>query len=265
MDNQSRVSNWVSSQSSHSYQYSNPFVPPTYEAALARDTQRSSAKESSRSRSRSSTVTSTATPTRHSSSHAPHSFLRRFDTEHHSTSDRPRTMPSNHIIAPQPRYPIIPTSNAIVVPNVSHDRHHQSTHQSSTRSPPSRSHHHHRKPSSSRSYSVPISSDRDSSGRTFIQIGRDAGNKVVHIPPPRHGEQYVIIPPPGGKVEVVHPQSYHQLDYKEHDREREMGGQQETTFLKRFFRGLAGGSGESRTSSSRSRTGFGLDRRRRSH
>jgi len=257
LKNQNRVSNWVSSQSSHTKSYSNPFVPSAYHPPqpLPPDDTRPSARASSRSRS--STVTSIATPSRQTPvrSHTTHDALGRPEPERRHTPTRSRTLPPNAIIAPQPTYPVIPNpSQAILVPNPSHDHHHRSSRRSSTKSP-TRSHYRHHQSSNSRSHSIPVHGDRDPSGRTVIQLERDSRNKVLQLPPPRLGEQYVIIPPPGGKVELMSPQNY-PADGK--DRERE------TTFLKRLFGGLTkgGGGGGGRSPSSRSRSGSGHRRRR---
>jgi hypothetical protein len=206
IDTHNRVSNWVASQSSHNRRYTNPFVPSAYEPPNPpKDTTKSSTRTSSRSRSSSTTVTN-LTPARQPAvrSHNAPNGSGRFETELRPSPSRSQTIHHNHIIAPQPRQSIIPTpSNVIVVPNPSNDHHHRSSRRSSTKSPPSTSHHHHRRPSVSQPYTVAMPAEYDSSGRKYIQIEPDTRNKVVHIPPPRHGEQYVIIPPPGGRVEVV--------------------------------------------------------------
>jgi len=256
---QNRVSNWVSSQSSHTKSYSNPFVPSAHQPPqpLPPDNARPSTKSSSRSRS--SVVTSNAIPPRQTPvrSSTMHDVLRP-DPERRQTPTRSRTLPPNTSIAPQPTHPINSSSSQAVVVPTPHDHYHRSSRRSSTKSP-TRSHHRHHQSSNSRSYTVPVTADRDSSGRTIIQLDRDSRNKVLHIPAPRPGEQYVIRPPPGGKVEVMNPQNY-QTDGKERGRE--------TTLLKRLFTGLTkggGGNGGGRSSSSRSRSGSGHRRRRRSY
>jgi len=47
---------------------------------------------------------------------------------------------------------------------------------------------------------------RNGTNTLVVQLGDDSRNKVVHLPPPPHGENYVIIPPPGTDVKLVDPQ-----------------------------------------------------------
>ena len=213
---QVRVSNWVSTQSDHTQEYGNPFMPSAYLSTKPLPEEQGSRRPTkSPARSRSSTTSapsSTTTPPRparqpHVRSHT----TRDIRPEQRHTPTRSMTMPA------QPQavaYPVVP-GQTFVLPTSSRDRrderdkHRSSSHRS--RSSPnkssSKSHHssrydrshHHRSPSTSRAYTT----DRDASGRRIIHLEPDSRDRVVHLPPPQLGEQYVIIPPPGGKVEVV--------------------------------------------------------------
>ena len=215
INTQVRVSNWVSSQSDHTQSYGNPFMPSAFSPPKPLPEEQGSRRQAkSPTRSRSSTTSapsSTTTapkPTRqpHVRSHT----TRDSRPEQRQTPTRSMTMP------PHPQamlYPVIP-GQTFVIPTPSHerrderDRHRSSPRRSSSNKSPSKnSHHssrydrshHHRSSSTSRAYT----SDRDSSGRRIFHLEPDSRNKVVHLPTPQLGEQYVIIPPPGGKVELV--------------------------------------------------------------
>lgn len=212
---QVRVSNWVSSQSDHTQSYGNPFMPSTYLSSKPLPEQQGSrrlAKSPTRSRSSTtsapSSTTTTPKPTRQP--HVRSNTTRDTRPEQRHTPTRSMTMP------PHPQammYPVVP-GQAVLLPASGRDRrderdkHRSSSHRSSSNKSPSKSshhssrhdrNHHHRSSSTSRAYTT----DRDSSGRRIIHLEPDSRNKVVHLPPPQLGEQYVIIPPPGGKVELL--------------------------------------------------------------
>lgn len=276
---QSRVSNWVASQSDHTQSYRNPFVPSTYIPTKPLPEEQSSQKRvKSPPRSRSSTTSapsSTTTPTKparqpHVRSHT----MRDAHPEQRHAPIRSMTMPAQQ---PAMVYPVV-AGQAFVLPSPRdrhdrHDRHnsrHSSPHRSSSNKSPTKSsrhssrhdrNHHYRSSSTSRTYTA----DRDSSGRRIIHLEPDSHNKVVHLPPPPLGEQYVIIPPPGGKVELVNPQG-HKVEYRHerpNDRPRHHEKHQEPTFLKRIFGGF-GFTGDSRNSS-RSKSRSSSHRRRSSY
>ena len=214
INTQVRVSNWVSSQSDHTQSYGNPFMPPAYVSSKPHPEEQGSRRPvKSPARSRSSTTSapsSTTTapkPTRqpHVRSHT----TRDSRPEQRHTPTRSMTMP------PHPQAMLYPVpGQTFVVPTPprerrdERDKHRSSSHRSSSNKSPSKnSHHssrydrshHHRSSSTSRAYTT----DRDASGRRVIHLEPDSRNKIVHLPPPQLGEQYVIIPPPGGKVELV--------------------------------------------------------------
>lgn len=211
INTQLRVSNWVSSQSDHTQNYGNPFVPSAYLPTKPLPQEQSSRKQTkSPARSRSSTTSApsstTTTPTK--PTRQPH-------VRSHTTRDvhkEPRHTPIRSMTVPAYQQAMGVPGQTLVLPTSSRDRHDRndkhrsSSHRSSNKSP-SKSHHssrhdrsrHHRSSSTSRAYTT----DRDGSGRKFIHLDPDSRNKVVHLPPPQLGEQYVIIPPPGGKVELV--------------------------------------------------------------
>lgn len=214
INTQLRVSNWVSSQSDHTRSYGNPFMPSSYLSTKPLPGEQSSRKQAkSPSRSRSSTTsapssTNTAPkPTRqpHVRSHT----TRDVRPEQRHTPTRSMTMPAH----PQAMVYPVAAGQTFVLPASprdrydKHDKHHTSYRSSSNKSPSKSSHHpsrhdrsnHHRSSSTGRAYTT----DRDASGRRIIHLEADSRNKVVHLPPPQLGEQYVIIPPPGGKVELV--------------------------------------------------------------
>lgn len=275
---QLRVSNWVASQSDHTQNYRNPFVPSTYIPTKPLPEEQGSRKPvKSPPRSRSSTTSapsSTTTPTKparqpHVRSHT----TRDARPEQRHTPIRSMTMPQHQ---PAMVYPIVAgQAFALPTPRDRHDRHDKydkrrsSPHRSSSNKSPSKSSHHssrhdrshhHRSSSTTRAYTT----DRDASGRRFIHLEPDSHNKVVHLPPPPLGEQYVIIPPPGHKVEVVNPQN-HKVEYRQEspkDRPRHQEKQQETTLLKRIFGGF-GFAGDNR-SRSRSKSRSSSHRLRRS-
>jgi len=263
INTQLRVSNWVSSQSDHTQNYGNPFVPSAYLATKPLPQEQSSRKQTkSPARSRSSTTSApsstTTTPTK--PTRQPH-------VRSHTTRDvhkEPRHTPIRSMTVPAYQQAMGVPGQTLVLPTSSRDRHDRndkhrsSSHRSSNKSP-SKSHHssrhdrsrHHRSSSTSRAYTT----DRDGSGRKFIHLDADSRNKVVHLPPPQLGEQYVIIPPPGGKVELVNPQN-HKVEYRQQplrDKPRHQE-RQEPTLLKRIFGGLSLASGSRDSSRSKSRS-----------
>jgi len=213
MKTQVRVSNWVSSQSGHTKNYGNPFMPSAYLPTRPLPEEQNSRRPAkSPARSRSSTTSApsstTTTPTRqpHVRSHT----TRDVRPEQRHTPTRSMTMPTHQQAM---IYPVVP-GQTFVLPTPPRDRHdkHDKHRPSSNRSTPNRSsskpshhssrhdrNHHSRSSSTSRAYTT----DRDATGRRIIHLEPNSRNKVVHLPPPQLGEQYVIIPPPGGKVELV--------------------------------------------------------------
>ena len=204
INTQVRVSNWVSSQSDHTRSYRNPFMPSTYISPKPLPEEQSSRKPvKSPPRSRSSTTSapsSTASPTR--PARQPHVRSQGgIHPEQRQMPIRSMTMPA-HATMMYPTGPVLPAFRD------RYDNHRPSPRRSSSHKTPSKSSHHssrhdrshhYRSSSTSRAYTT----DRDSTGRRIIHLEPDSHNKVVHLPPPLIGEQYVIIPPPGGKVEVV--------------------------------------------------------------
>jgi len=289
INTQVRVSNWVSSQSDHTQNYGNPFMPSAYLPPKPLPGEQSSRKPvKSPPRSRSSTTsapssTTATTPTK--SARQPH-------VRSHTTRDvrpEPRHTPTRSMTMPaHPQavmYPMAP-GQTLVLPTSSrdrydrHEKHRSSPRRSSSNKSPSKSSrhssrhdrsHHHRSSSTTRAYTM----DRDASGRRIIHLEPDSHNNVVHLPPPQLGEQYVIIPPPGGKVELMvryptyrlfsedprgssttcqNPQN-HKAGYKQENlRKTRVQEKQEPTLLKRIFGGfgLAGGNRNSSRSNSRS-------------
>jgi len=263
INTQLRVSNWVSSQSDHTQNYGNPFMPSTYlsskplpeEQSSRRQTKSPARSRSSTTSAPSSTTTTPSKPTRqpHVRSHT----TRDVNREPRHTPTRSMTVPAYQQAMVHPGVPgqmfVLPTS-----PRDRHDRHdkHRS---SSHRSSPSKSHHssrhdrsrHHRSSSTSRVHAT----DRDASGRKLVRLEPDSRSKVVHLPPTQLGEQYVIIPPPGGKVELVNPRD-HKLEYRQqHLRDRPRHQEkQEPTLLKRLFGGFGIASGSRDSSRSKSRS-----------
>ncbi|KAF9652792.1 hypothetical protein BDM02DRAFT_2598997 [Thelephora ganbajun] len=265
INTQLRVSNWVSSQSDHTRSYGNPFMPSTYLPTKPLPEEQSSRRPAkSPTRSRSSTTSapsSTTTPTK--STRQPHvrsHTTRDIRPEQRHTPTRSATMPTHQ---PAIVYPVVP-GQTLVLPTSSRDRHdkHDKYRSSSHRSSPNKSSksshyssrydrsHHHRSSSTSRAYTT----DRDASGRRVIHLEPISQNKVVHLPPPQLGEQYVIIPPPGGKVELVNPQN-HKVEYRQDPLREKPRHQekQETTFLKRIFGGFGFTSGNRNDSRSKLR------------
>jgi hypothetical protein len=211
---QVRVSNWVSSQSDHTQSYGNPFMPSAHipTKPLPEDQgPRRVAKSPPRSRS-STTSAPSSTTTAPKPTRQPH--VRSYTTrdirpDQRHTPTRSMTMPAHQAVM----YPAVAGQTLVMAaqPRDRHDKrdkHRSSSHRSSPNKSPSKSSHHssrhdrghhHRSSSTSRVYTT----DRDSSGRRIIRLGPDSRDGVVHLPPPQLGEQYVIIPPPGGKVELV--------------------------------------------------------------
>jgi len=288
INTQLRVSNWVSSQSDHTQSYGNPFVPSTYISTkpLPEQSSRRVAKSPPRSRSSTTSAPSSTTAT------TPTKPTRQSNARSHTTRDvrpEPRHTPTRSMTMPAYQQAMVNpvlSGQTLVLPTSSrdrhdkHDKHRSSSHRSSNKSPSKSSHHssrhdrghHHRSSSTSRAYTT----DRDATGRRFIHLEADSRNKVVHLPPPQLGEQYVIIPPPGGKVELVvcypthcfltayrrglsticqNPQN-HKVEYKQQPLREKSRHQekQEPTLLKRIFGGfgLAGGNRNSSRSKSRS-------------
>lgn len=216
INTQSRVSNWVSSQSDHTQSYGNPFMPSAYLSTKplpAEQSSRRSAKSPPRSHSSTTSAPSSTTTT-------PTKPTRQPNVRSHTTKDvrpEPRHAPTRSATTPAYQqamvHPVAP-GQTLVLPTSSrdrhdkHDKHRSSPHRSSSNKSPSKSSHHSsrhdrshhpRSSSTSRAYTT----DRDAAGRRIIHLEPDSRNKVVHLPPPQLGEQYVIIPPPGGKVELV--------------------------------------------------------------
>ena len=211
INTQLRVSNWVSSQSDHTQNYGNPFMPSAYLSAKPLPEEQSSRRQTkSPTRSRSSTTSApsstTTTPTKptrqpHVRSHT----TREAPREPRHTPTRSMTVPAYQQAMAHPGV----SGQTFVLPTSSrdrqdrHDKPHTSSRRPSDKSPHHSSRHdrsrHHRSSSTSRAYTT----DRDASGRKIIHLEPDSRNKVVHLPPPQLGEQYVIIPPPGGKIELV--------------------------------------------------------------
>jgi hypothetical protein len=269
INTQVRVSNWVSSQSDHTQSYGNPFMPTAHIPTKPLPEERGSRRPvKSPARSRSSTTSApSSTTTTPKPARQPH--VRSYTTR--DTRPEQRHIPTRSMtMPPHPQgvvYPVIP-GQTVLLPAQGRDRyderdkHRSSSRRSSSNKSPSKSSHHssrhdrshhHRSSSASRAYTT----DRDGSGRRFIHLEPDSRNKVVHLPPPQLGEQYVIIPPPGGKVELVNPQN-HRVEYRPEPL-REKSRQQEKhepTLLKRIFGGfgLANGNRNSSRSNSRSST-----------
>lgn len=214
---QHRVSDWVSSQSDHTQSYGNPFMPSSHVSTKPLPKEQSSRKPvKSPPRSRSSTTSapsSTTTPTKPA---------RQPPVRSHTTKDvrpeqrhapiRSMTMPPNQTTMVYPvaagQMVVLPTSHKRHDRHDKHDRRRSSPHRSSSNKSPSKSSHHssrydrshhHRSSSTSRAYTT----DRDASGRKIIQLEPGSHNRVLHLPPPQLGEQYVIIPAPGEKLELV--------------------------------------------------------------
>jgi hypothetical protein len=297
INTQARVSNWVSSQSDHTQSYGNPFVTSTYipTKPLPEQSSRKAAKSPPRSRSSTTSApssTTTTTPTKPTRQPNVRSHTTRdVRPEQRHTPTRSMTMPAYQQAMAHPMVP----SQTLILPTSSRDRHDRqdkhrsSSHRSSNKSPSKSSHHssrhdrshHHRSSSTSRAYTI----DRDATGRRVIQLEPDSRNKVVHLPPPQLGEQYVIVAPPGGTVELVvcypthrfltmyrrglptifqNPQN-HKVEYRQQPPREKPRNQdkQEPTLLKRIFGGfgLAGGN----RSSSRSKSRSSSQRRRSSY
>ena len=216
INTQVRVSNWVSTQSDHTQNYSNPFIPSAHISTKPLPEEhgpRRVAKSPPRSRS-STTSARSSTTTPPQTARQPHvrSHTTRDVRQERHTPTRSKTMPAQ----PQAMvYPVAP-GQTFVLPTSSRDKrddrdkYRSSSHRSRSspnKSPSKSSHHssrhdrshHHRSSSTSRAYTT----DRDASGRRVIHLEPDSRNKVVHLPPPQLGEQYVIISPPGGKLELV--------------------------------------------------------------
>ena len=290
INTQVRVSNWVSSQSDHTQSYGNPFMPSSYISTKPLPKEQGSrrpAKSPSRSHSSTTSAPSSITTTPTKPTRQPH-------VRSHTTRDvrpEPRHTPPRSMTMPAHQqamaYPVAP-GQTLLLPTSSrdrhdkHDKHRSSSRRSSNKSPSKSSHHssrhdrghHHRSSSTSRAYTT----DRDAAGRRIIHLEPDSRGGVVHLPPPQLGEQYVIIPPPGGKVELVvrypthhflaahrqnlstvcqnpqnHNVEYRQEPLREKPRPQE---KQEPTLLKRIFGGfgIAGGNRNSSRSKSRSST-----------
>jgi hypothetical protein len=212
MSTQLRVSNWVSSQSDHTQNYGNPFMPSTYIPAKPLPKEQSSRNPvKSPPRSRSSTTSapsSTTTPTKSARQPPVRSQTTRdVRPEPRHTQSRSMTMPAHQATIVHP----VNAGQTVVLPNSSqrrHDRHdsrRSSPHRSSSNKSPSKSSHyssrydrshHHRSSSTSRAHTT----DRDAPGRRVVRLENGSHGRVLHLPPPQHGEQYVIISPPGEKV-----------------------------------------------------------------
>jgi hypothetical protein len=268
---QHRVSDWVSSQSDHTQSYGNPFMPSSYISTKPLPKEQSSRKPvKSPPRSRSSTTSapsSTTTPTKPARQPPVRSHTTKdVRPEQRHTPIRSMTMPANQATMVYPvtagQMLVLPTSHKKHDRHDKHDRRRSSPHRSSSNKSPSKSSHHSsrydrshhpRSSSTSRAYTT----DRDASGRKIIHLEPGSHNRVLHLPPPQLGEQYVIIPAPGEKLELVNPQN-HQVEYRHEplirDRPRHQERQPEPTFLKRIFGGfgLTGGSRNSSRSKSRS-------------
>lgn len=280
INNQARVSNWVSSQTDHTQSYGNPFVPSAYIPTKPLPGEQASRKPvKSPPRSRSSTTSSpssTTTPTKPARQPRVRSPARDAHPEQRHKPTRSMTMPAHPgMVYPMGQTFILPTSSR--ERHDRHDKHHSSPHRSSSHKSPTRSSHHssrydrgdhHRSSSTSRAYRT----DRDASGRRLIQLEPGSRNKVIHLPPPQSGERYVFVRPPVcfpiRRVFATYHQSSpsvyqnprdHNGEYgRDHTREksRHHEKQQEPTFLKRIFGGfgLTGGSRNSSSSRSKSRT-----------